>query len=840
MDDDEVDTVFVRNLPYDFTDTQLEAAFEDLGPVKEGFMVANKKGENRGFGFVKFAVANDAAEAVEYFKTKEIAGRKVKVELAKKKGEAKPDKPKPAVSSKLSEEKAAETERVRALKKHKTQNPASMPTASNSKVIVISSLRSTMTLEELSNEIGENQGIIYPSPESTSRFQAARVIFHTSAQATKTIKKYHEKMVLGTKWRCFELSNPNKLARLILRNLSFKATSDDVLAFCSACAPCDSVDLPTKPGSSAHRGFAFVQFKDLLGAQKAIAELNGKTIKNRMVALDWSLNKTDYDNRKKALEWEKEEEKGTKDAEAVQNDDEGEDHDEDGTDEGDAESSADEVDESGDAEVDENGQASQEPDEKTQPKKKVFHEPSEGTTVFVRNISFETTEETLRQKFATYGKLSYVKCVRAHFAEAGSNKHNGSAFVQFRSPVTAQKVLKLANKEDTQKKTSVIVTSNSGIYLDGRQLNVTIAVDKQAASKLTKTKDKVDKKNLYLAREGLILPDSEAGQQLSKEDKAKRAAAYQEKKQKLKNPNYTISMTRLSIRNIPLNWSEKQLKQSALKATTDKMKTEGQNPQKTQPVVSQLKIVRDKTRTDKDGNPRSKRYGFIEFKEHEHALACLRAMNNNPSIFTESQRPLVEFAVDDQRKLFTRKKRFERSTKKQEQRDKTRELQLKEALADQGLAAASADGQASVNGSQKKRKRSRDQATEEKKEAAPMTKKQKREQAKRERKVNRLLGVENAPKPKAEKRKKNAKDAKKPAKAPNTAFTPPPQLDAYGLPFDDESTKKKKKRKGTKLSKRETQEIRADEGFQNLVKSYKKKFFGDDTKTKEITKRWFE
>ena len=28
---DEIDTVFVRNLPYDFTDAQLEAAFEDLG-----------------------------------------------------------------------------------------------------------------------------------------------------------------------------------------------------------------------------------------------------------------------------------------------------------------------------------------------------------------------------------------------------------------------------------------------------------------------------------------------------------------------------------------------------------------------------------------------------------------------------------------------------------------------------------------------------------------------------------------------------------------------------------------------------------------------------------------
>jgi RNA recognition motif-containing protein len=44
-------TLFVRGLPFDFTDAQLEGIFENIGPIKEGFVVPKKDGEgNRGFG----------------------------------------------------------------------------------------------------------------------------------------------------------------------------------------------------------------------------------------------------------------------------------------------------------------------------------------------------------------------------------------------------------------------------------------------------------------------------------------------------------------------------------------------------------------------------------------------------------------------------------------------------------------------------------------------------------------------------------------------------------------------------------------------------------------------
>jgi hypothetical protein len=33
--------------------------------------------------------------------------------------------------------------------------------------------------------------------------------------------------------------------------------------------------------------------------------------------------------------------------------------------------------------------------------------------------------------------------------------------------------------------------------------------------------------------------------------------------------------------------------------------------------------------------------------EHNHAVACLRQLNNNPTAFTNERRPIIEFAIDN-------------------------------------------------------------------------------------------------------------------------------------------------------------------------------------------------
>lgn len=73
-------TVFVRGVDAAVDDAQLQEFFAELGPVKNAFLVRRGKGApHRGFGFVQFAVAEDAARAAAELHGAELAGRKLKV-----------------------------------------------------------------------------------------------------------------------------------------------------------------------------------------------------------------------------------------------------------------------------------------------------------------------------------------------------------------------------------------------------------------------------------------------------------------------------------------------------------------------------------------------------------------------------------------------------------------------------------------------------------------------------------------------------------------------------------------------------------------------------------------
>lgn len=63
------------------------------------------------------------------------------------------------------------------------------------------------------------------------------------------------------------------------------------------------------------------------------------------------------------------------------------------------------------------------------------------------------------------------------------------------------------------------------------------------------------------AKEGTIEEGSAAWDSLSVTDRTKRKRAAEEKNSKLRSPNFSVSRTRLSVRNIPLTMQEKALKQ---------------------------------------------------------------------------------------------------------------------------------------------------------------------------------------------------------------------------------------------------------------------------------------
>ncbi|KAG1833636.1 hypothetical protein DFJ58DRAFT_822140 [Suillus subalutaceus] len=81
-------TLFVSNLPYDATSTDLQTTFSDLAPVRYAFVVSKKgSGESKGFGYVSFSIKEDAQTAFDTASTEgiEINGRKLRVKWADKK-----------------------------------------------------------------------------------------------------------------------------------------------------------------------------------------------------------------------------------------------------------------------------------------------------------------------------------------------------------------------------------------------------------------------------------------------------------------------------------------------------------------------------------------------------------------------------------------------------------------------------------------------------------------------------------------------------------------------------------------------------------------------------------
>lgn len=80
-------TIFVSNLPYSATSTDLQTLFSDIGPVRSAFVVLEQgTGVSKGVGYVSFAIREDAQTAYE--KVNEngegimLVGRKLRVDWA--------------------------------------------------------------------------------------------------------------------------------------------------------------------------------------------------------------------------------------------------------------------------------------------------------------------------------------------------------------------------------------------------------------------------------------------------------------------------------------------------------------------------------------------------------------------------------------------------------------------------------------------------------------------------------------------------------------------------------------------------------------------------------------
>ncbi|CAG5134176.1 unnamed protein product, partial [Candidula unifasciata] len=271
---------------------------------------------------------------------------------------------------------------------------------------------------------------------------------------------------------------------------------------------------------------------------------------------------------------------------------------------------------------------------------------NEGRTVFVRNLPYTVENEELEEFFSKYGAVKYARAV----VDKISGISKGSAFVQFLSKEAADSCVEAAAGEE-----------DSGLSIGGRNLLVTLAVSRNQAGEFGEKKDKKkeqkDTRNLYLAREGMIRPGTAAAKEVAPADLALRLKIDAAKRLKLKDQNVFVSSTRLCVHNIPPTVTDQQLREIVVKAAGDK-----------QAKLVECRIMRDLNRLNTQGVGKSKGFAFCAFTQHEHALSALQHLNNNPDIFGDKKRPIVEFSLENRKALEAKQKRVEKSRAKLRQK----------------------------------------------------------------------------------------------------------------------------------------------------------------------------
>ena len=76
--------LYVGNLPYSFSDNDMERTFSAYGSVNSAKVIMDRdSGRSKGFGFVEMSTAAEANAAVEALHGQDLGGRDMVVNVAK-------------------------------------------------------------------------------------------------------------------------------------------------------------------------------------------------------------------------------------------------------------------------------------------------------------------------------------------------------------------------------------------------------------------------------------------------------------------------------------------------------------------------------------------------------------------------------------------------------------------------------------------------------------------------------------------------------------------------------------------------------------------------------------
>lgn len=724
-------SLFIRNLAIATDESELQSHFGGIGPLRTATVVRDPKtGKSRRFAFVRYALAEHAAQALTTLNGSMLNGRPVNLtyslprnrqHAASGKGdkdnadgnngddegpdyELSSSKKDGGHSNKPSKNKLS-------TQKHQRNRPGLRGGVAMRTVAITRDDSSCLSHKDI-EEIFSDTKFIPQSIVLCAKSLRALVAFPNWSTAGLAAAYVHGKNGYNA---VIDALQQNEGTTVIIRNLPFRISPSAIrkrfdniagkpirqIRFPSSNKQAQTAEGPADGDENTERpcpGFVFVEFFTVADAKHAVGQVNGCEIGGRQVAVDLALGKGAY--RKKVSPNDDDVEQ------IMENGDEGntDDNDDDDSDDSDGDSDDDDDNDNVEDDVDGDGddkessaakkRSTLDPDGR---KDSVSSSEELSRTVFVRNLAYECTgAEIWKAMEKHFGKVEQAVIVK----NRATGHSRGCAFVRFQHADHAKKAI-LVCKEEIANENNGHVDGDDGneeedgeekpkgLLIRGRKIVAVCAVDRQrvASVKAAGEDKRTDTRNLRLAYIGKIDPDSAEGRKLSPQDKMKREKAERDKRLKLsRNPNAFVSDVRLCVRNLPRGLDEKALKglfelaacdktskDNADSAKGDEHEHDGESPghgstrRKDFANNDVAEVSHCNIVREGGRGGRSLGFGFVQFEQHTDAWNALHRTNNKPDILQF----LVQWGdTERKRRIHIKQKRQQKKGRKEDASDK--------------------------------------------------------------------------------------------------------------------------------------------------------------------------